>query len=245
MQSSRSNTRLVPVKTPRPPRRAFTLIELLTVIAIIGILSAIILPVTGKVRQSARTASCQSNMRQIALAIILYANEQRNNTLPGPLYGKVFPAHLKGNDKGRLTGFIASQFQTRLINNEVIMVPIMICPGFASARPDRLTDKPDSAIVYAVNTRSDVFSDYTGTVWGNPDAGAGTPQQKPVSLHSIPMPSRVWMLTDMDAELRKTWAYGWDVADMAPSVHNSKYNRAFFDGHVATVGLKEPQKTWP
>ncbi len=55
--------------------RAFTLIELLTVIAIIGILAAILIPVVSSVRESARAASCTSNMREIGAGIMLYANE--------------------------------------------------------------------------------------------------------------------------------------------------------------------------
>jgi prepilin-type N-terminal cleavage/methylation domain-containing protein/prepilin-type processing-associated H-X9-DG protein len=53
----------------------FTLIELLTVIAIIGILAAILIPVVGRVRESARASQCVSNMRQIGTAMHLYMSD--------------------------------------------------------------------------------------------------------------------------------------------------------------------------
>jgi prepilin-type N-terminal cleavage/methylation domain-containing protein/prepilin-type processing-associated H-X9-DG protein len=56
-------------------RRGFTLIELLVVIAIIAILAAILFPVFAQAREKARTASCSSNMKQIALAILMYAQD--------------------------------------------------------------------------------------------------------------------------------------------------------------------------
>ncbi|EIP97168.1 prepilin-type N-terminal cleavage/methylation domain-containing protein [Opitutaceae bacterium TAV1] len=60
---------------------AFTLIELLTVIVIIGILAAILIPVVSRVRESARKAQCISNLRQNGVAFLAFAMEHKD-TLP-------------------------------------------------------------------------------------------------------------------------------------------------------------------
>lgn len=80
-----SKTKTTMKKTHYSPshfRKGFTLIELLTVIAIIGILAAILIPVVGSVRKSARLTQTASNLRQIGTGIQLYMNDN-NNELPG------------------------------------------------------------------------------------------------------------------------------------------------------------------
>ncbi len=58
-----------------PARKAFTLIELLVVIAIIAILAAILFPVFARAREKARQASCQSNLKQLMLAALMYCQD--------------------------------------------------------------------------------------------------------------------------------------------------------------------------
>ncbi len=67
------------------PRKGFTLIELLVVIAIIAILAAILFPVFAKAREKARTASCQSNLKQIALASKMYSSDYDNCVTPADM----------------------------------------------------------------------------------------------------------------------------------------------------------------
>ncbi len=68
----------LPSQSVRPvTKRAFTLVELLTVIAIIGILAAILIPVVGRVRENARTSNCIQNLKGIGNAFQLYAADNR------------------------------------------------------------------------------------------------------------------------------------------------------------------------
>jgi len=64
-------------------RRGFTLIELLVVIAIISVLAAILFPVFARARSNARRASCQSNLRQLGLAMMQYVQD----------YDETYPAY--------------------------------------------------------------------------------------------------------------------------------------------------------
>ena len=64
----------VPASRQRGLRRAFTLIELLVVIAIIAILAAMLLPALAKAKQKAKQTGCINNMRQIGLALVMYAD---------------------------------------------------------------------------------------------------------------------------------------------------------------------------
>jgi prepilin-type N-terminal cleavage/methylation domain-containing protein/prepilin-type processing-associated H-X9-DG protein len=107
-----------------PTRWGFTLIELLVVIAIIAILAAILFPVFAQAREKARGAACLSGTKQIATAVLMYANDYDETLVPGT-NGPPFGAGLMYFD--------------RLLEPYVKNVQVWSCPSGGGT-----TDRPRS-----------------------------------------------------------------------------------------------------
>jgi prepilin-type N-terminal cleavage/methylation domain-containing protein/prepilin-type processing-associated H-X9-DG protein len=109
-------------------KNAFTLIELLVVIAIIAILAAILFPVFAQARESARKTSCLSNIKQISLGFIMYAQDYDETMLTcqyggnnnDPWYPWVDWPNTPGN--GWMAGFY-TPLQPYIKNVQILQCP--------------------------------------------------------------------------------------------------------------------------
>jgi len=114
-----------------PRRRAFTLVELLVVIAIIGVLIGLLLPAVQAARESARRSACLSNLRQVGLATLGYAATKKN-VLP---YGSHFTAQNASGMRGSGVALILPWMeQTRIYDlidydNLNVAVDSQLVPG--------------------------------------------------------------------------------------------------------------------
>jgi prepilin-type N-terminal cleavage/methylation domain-containing protein/prepilin-type processing-associated H-X9-DG protein len=100
-------------------RRGFTLIELLVVIAIIAILAAMLLPALGRAKDSGKKANCLSNLRQIGLGMVLYAEDNRGLVPRGnePPWWRVLTPELGGRR-----------------TNDYAQVKVFLCPSYPDKR---------------------------------------------------------------------------------------------------------------
>lgn len=209
-------------------RHAFTLIELLTVIAIIGILAAILIPTLGSVRGSAQRSTCISNLRQFYNASMLYGSDYRGY-LPNPEAKSSFP-----NGVGVGASWLAE------------IRPYMGLPENASKYVKGQFDCPTNARRFADN----------GNKWSDPIYGMNyslgyctSPSNKVRrTLASLPAPARTLMFS----EGGHSGTGGAAVATLSPSylqksvefgnvslkgVHKGQNNVLWCDGHVSAMDV--------
>jgi prepilin-type N-terminal cleavage/methylation domain-containing protein/prepilin-type processing-associated H-X9-DG protein len=184
-------------------RRGFTLIELLVVIAIIAILAAILFPVFARAREKARQTSCLSNIKQIMLAAMAYAQDY-DETLP------------------HCSWYYAPD-ATTVVNWYEVLQPymentaIMICPS----NPKAYGIGASYAVGYGWNYQEFGYCDashYSG--WATP-------------LGEIDEPATTILLGDSaDNNSGSRYLYKGDSSQRLPRRHNQGGNMGLCDGHA-------------
>ncbi|MFZ4572867.1 MAG: type II secretion system protein [Phycisphaerales bacterium] len=106
-------------RTRRHTRQGFTLIELLVVIAIIALLISILLPSLGAARENARTTQCASNLRQLGIGFLAYANSSKGYLSSGSWDNN----RTEGYGPLDTTGWVAD-----MVNGEYCLPGKLMCP---------------------------------------------------------------------------------------------------------------------
>lgn len=221
---------------PHPSaRHGFTLIELLTVIGIIAILAAILIPVAGNMRSQAKGVECVSRLRQATAALLMHAAENGNSI------------NYKAGGSGGATKlwavYVANYLAPGWKNGPVYKpLDVLFCPSYAPFKHD-----PDNS-----NWQWDCYGGYFVTTSyvkkTTMDDKDGTWSALQVNLANLPSPGAYPILMDSitpDLKRQRMNIITHSGASGTPSVHmrhNGLANAAFYDGHVKALNgtaLKE------
>ena len=214
-------------------RRGFTLIELLVVVAIIAILAAILFPVFSRAREQARQVRCANNMRQIATAMLTYANDYEG-VLPG--------LNAFSRDCYNVNGELTSGAMFPYVKEKGIFT----CPS--EWKRNQGPNVPDNAFTYS----------YTINGWVTPApdkpgraGNRGLADSTGEAVADFPNPARTVLLVDENTRLGD-----WGIIindqlfiwlDKTARRHHGHANLVFLDGHTTQVDgmLQWDTARWP
>jgi prepilin-type processing-associated H-X9-DG protein len=170
---------------------------LLVVIAIIAILAAILFPVFGRARENARRSSCQSNLKQIGLGILQYAQDYDEKMVKTGAYDPVVPQWMDV-----VFPYVKS---TELYN----------CPSdpMTNNRPFRY---PPSTRSWAQTTMGSYAIN-----WGYTDPNDGKDSPTDVNMAKLEVPASTVLVADSTDASVMACMYFWSAGWGAPSVNNA------------------------
>ena len=213
-------------------KRAFTLIELLVVIAIIAILAAILFPVFARARESARRASCLSNLKQVGLGVMMYTQD----------YDEKYPRAIQKNERVlEIDGIKDASFSgdrawywMKIIYPYIKSVQVFRCPSSSSEDVTQGNYGANRTVMgyYSDATQSLASVDSPASTYMIMDSGAYMIQasraaSSPNSYWYFPGTSQ--FVGDSASDLGMT---GWRIHDFEVGRHFDGANMSFADGHA-------------
>lgn len=195
---------------------AFTLVELLVVLAIVGILSALLLPGLSQSRALARSAACAGQLRQLGLAVHLYADD----------HGEEFPRsqHSAFTHGQRTWGVVLAPY---LGGTEATWTNLLRTIYRCAA------DRKSGPWSYGLNVYFEL---------GPEDDYTGKPQTWR-RLSAVPRPARTILFAEnastADHIMPNFWSRPEDATDLAATRHRWQANYGFVDGHTEVAKLRQ------
>lgn len=207
--------------------RAFTLIELLATIAIVGVLAGILIPTVSSMRTGARTARCVSNLRQLAQAGQLWMADNKGHMPDANLWQATSDVYSLRPYLG-----ISSLGDEKQLG-------VFTCPEAYARHPDPVGGLTDNLRTYSINLYA--CRTQNGAVSSDVASNAGL-------LSALPRPAQTSFFMDGDLQSAHTSVRRYVHTGMAApgngwtperpygllAVHRGSLNVAFVDGHVET-----------
>ena len=224
--------------------RAFTLVELLVVIGIIGLLISILLPALNKARASAAAIKCMSNLRTIGQGLAIYANDSPNHGFLPRAWDRVQPwpesqwgwqarRSLKSNALESGTSNFAQQL-------ELLYGGVFRCPSKTNYDLTGPAATDQTRISYSMNAfdpdGSHGGSQFVKLVSLQPAA----PGSYPAAMPLLKPLSSIMLVTDCNSGVPNIGNTGYLYFENPPIAytalfHNKKDNMLFCDFHVEIV----------
>jgi prepilin-type N-terminal cleavage/methylation domain-containing protein/prepilin-type processing-associated H-X9-DG protein len=238
--------------SPKKGVLGFTLVELMVVIVVIAIMAALLLPALNRTKEQAKGAACRSNMKQLSLAFLMYA-EDNDDTLPWPGgEGRAID-----NPTDYAPDWCATPAEMRMIPFSAASANL---PGFGhnaecgsiflyvTSQPRRAFDATDKTAspVYRCPSASALGEalrvNYSANGWTEPGTtinGEVVVPPKGVRMSGVTDPSRKVMLLNEDPRGMKTPAFDPRNPGREVEYHLNRANVGFMDGHMESIQKKE------